>query len=75
MTEQTDYLKEMEPFQDEDLAIGLKILAFIIPLAGAIMYFKHKSTAPKKSKSACYSALGGIGFSLIVNILAGLAGA
>lgn len=55
--------------EQEDLGIGWKILAVIIPLAGAIMYFNHKSTNTKKSQSACYAALFGIGINLVLRLV------
>ena len=38
---------------DEELSTGLKILAFIIPLAGIIMFFMYRGEYPRKSSSAC----------------------
>lgn len=74
MEEPLDHFDE-NPNQLEDLGIGWKILAFLIPLAGAIMYFNHKSTNPKKSQSACYAALFGIGLNIILNLMGAAMGA
>lgn len=54
---------------EEDLSLILKIACVIIPLVGLILFFVEKNKNPKKSKSACYFALGGVVLSIIVNIL------
>ena len=40
-----------QPQNQEDLEIGLKVLSFCIPIAGAIIYFVYKDKAPVKAKS------------------------
>jgi len=55
---------------DEDLSIGLKILYFCIPIAGAIMYFSYKKDQPAKSKSACTMAIWGVVVGVIIRIIA-----
>ena len=47
--------------QDEP-GIGWQILAFLIPLAGVIMYFNVKGEFPNKAKR--YITLAGIGFAI-----------
>ncbi len=47
---------------NEDLHVGLKVLSFCIPLAGAILYFVKKENEPVAAKSACNFAL--IGFAV-----------
>lgn len=68
-----DILTDIEP--QEELGMGWKILAFLIPIAGAIMYFNHKDSNQLKSKAACHAALWGVGFGILMNIIGGLAGA
>lgn len=56
--------EENQPVMQEDpedkLEMGLKILSFCIPLAGAVIYFTNKDTKPNKAKEACYAALIGL---------------
>ena len=59
---------------NDNLNIGLKVLSFLIPIAGAIIYFANKNDHPKKARSACYAALFGIGVGLLLNILLALGG-
>ncbi len=55
--------------QDE-LHVGLKILSFCIPLAGAIIYFTTDANQfPNKRKQACNFALIGIGVSILLRVL------
>lgn len=49
---------------NEDLHVGLKILSFCIPLAGAIIYFVKKGKEPVAAKSACTLALVGLGVNI-----------
>ncbi|MGZ3871945.1 MAG: hypothetical protein ACXVJD_03450 [Mucilaginibacter sp.] len=63
-----------EPFpnpqpQEEGLGTGLTILSFCIPIVGIVLYFTNKGTAPKKSTTACYAALAGIGVGILVRVL------
>ena len=53
----------------EKLGIGLSIVCFLIPLVGLILYFVYKSDKPEKSKGACYAALAGFIFGIIINII------
>ncbi|HLT24040.1 MAG TPA: hypothetical protein VK004_02845 [Ignavibacteria bacterium] len=53
----------------EDLNIGLKILSFCIPLAGAIIYFVKKDKEPVAAKSACTWALVGFGLGIVINVI------
>ena len=39
--------------KNDELHIGLKILAFFIPIAGAVLYFVKKDSSPKASQQAC----------------------
>ncbi len=63
------------PNQPEDkLHVGLTILSFCIPLAGAIIYFVKKDNAPNSAKTACYAALIGFAVGIVLNIVLGVAG-
>lgn len=54
---------------NEDLGIGLKIVCFLIPLVGLILYFVYKSSAPLKSKQACTMAVWGFVLGIVINII------
>ena len=68
MTEHGNLI-DREPESEDQLGIGLKILSFLIPLAGAIIYFINKDKMPNKAKSACNSALFGFAVGIVLNIL------
>ena len=55
---------------NEDLGIGLKIVCFLLPIVGLILYFVYKSDAPQKSKSACKMAIWGVVLGIVINIIA-----
>lgn len=50
---------------DESIGVGWGILAFLIPLAGCIMYFAWKDDTPKRASQA--NTIAWIGF--IINVL------
>ena len=54
---------------NDELGIGLKIVSFLIPLVGAILYFVNKNDNPGKAKAACNFSLYGIVFGIIVQVL------
>ncbi|KMQ69542.1 hypothetical protein ACM39_00285 [Chryseobacterium sp. FH2] len=54
---------------NEDLHIGLKILSFCIPLAGAIIYFVKKDKEPVAAKSACTLALIGLAVNVVLTVV------
>lgn len=56
----------------EELDTPMTILSACIPLAGAIMFFMYKDSAPAKSKKACYAALIGFGIYIVINIIFGI---
>lgn len=56
----------------QDLHIGLKILSFCIPLAGAILYFVKKDQEPKAAKDACTFALIGVAVGVVIQVVVGL---
>lgn len=60
--------------QEDKLHIGLQILSFCIPLAGAVLYFVYKKDKPNSAKTACYAALIGFGLGIVLNILAAVLG-
>ncbi|MFZ1633767.1 MAG: hypothetical protein WAT43_07815 [Chitinophagales bacterium] len=72
MLDENQILKEDK--SQEELGMGLQVLSFCIPLAGAIIYVSYMSNSPRKAKSACYAALWGLGIGVIINILVTLAG-
>ncbi|OBQ56149.1 hypothetical protein JJL45_04930 [Tamlana sp. s12] len=53
----------------DELNIFLKIISFLMPIVGAILYFVHKSDSPNKSKAACHAALWGLGVGIVIQIL------
>ncbi|WP_326982761.1 hypothetical protein VUJ46_21820 [Chryseobacterium sp. MYb264] len=63
-----DYQKNSNQ-QNEDLHVGLKILSFCIPLAGAIIYFIKKDKEPVAAKSACNLALIGLGVNIVLTVV------
>jgi len=71
MTDEQQFPPEENP--DDQLSTGLQVLAFCVPLAGAIIYFSNKSNYPNKAKAACHAALWGFGVGVLLNILLTLA--
>ena len=55
--------------KEDKLSTPLKVVSFCIPIAGAIIYFTSKDKMPLKAKSACHSALWGLGIGILLNIL------
>jgi hypothetical protein len=51
-----------EPINNDQPSLGYQILAFIVPIAGVIMYFNNKSEFPIKAKR--YIQLAGYGMAL-----------
>lgn len=54
----------------EDLSLLLKIVSFLLPIVGAILYFVYRNEAPRKAKSACNFALIGFVVGIVLNIIA-----
>lgn len=54
---------------EDKLNPGLMVLSFCIPLAGAIIYFVKKDKEPKSAQTACYSALIGIVFGIVLRVI------
>lgn len=54
---------------EDKLSTILKVVSFIFPIVGAILYFVWKDSKPVSSKSACTFALYGFAFGIIMNIL------
>jgi len=64
-----------EPNKPEDeLHMGLRVLSFCIPIAGAIIYFTTDSRLKNKKQQACTAALLGMGLNLILKVLSTVAG-
>jgi hypothetical protein len=47
----------------------LNVISFLIPLAGAIIYFLNKESYPIRAKAAGRAALFGLGVGLALNLL------
>lgn len=67
--EYLDDNRDLNGKNDDELAIGWKILSFCVPIAGAIIYFNVGSKYPNKQKQACTMALIGVGVNLVIRIL------
>jgi hypothetical protein len=63
--------EEYPPQRDpsDELGMGLTILSFCIPIAGAIIYFSNVDKMPNKAKSACHAALWGVGIGIVLKII------
>ena len=60
-------------FKERDntgLNVLLVICCVILPIVGLILYFVHKSEAPKKAQDACYSAIAGMVINSILQVVA-----
>lgn len=66
---QSENFNQQDPSNEEDLSTLLKVASVLIPLVGIILFFVEKNKNPKKSKSACYFAIGGFLLNLILNII------
>ncbi len=53
---------------EESLGVGYGILAFLIPLAGWIMYFCWKDKTPKRASQAATLAWIGFGINLLITL-------
>ena len=64
----------MEEIKDNDdkLETVYQVISFCIPLVGAIIWISNMKSSPNKAKTACYAALLGIGFSFVLNVIAGV---
>lgn len=61
--------QEYRPYKKDELEIGWGILAFLIPLAGWIMYFCWKGETPHRASQAATWAWVGFGLGVFINIL------
>ncbi len=68
-----DFKKEPDQPEDE-LHMGLRVLSFCIPIAGAIIYFTTDSQLENKKQQACTAALLGIGLNIFLKILGTVVG-
>ncbi len=57
-------------YTEDSLGIGWGILAFLIPIAGWIMYFVWKDETPKRAQQACTLAWFGFGLNLLMTLAA-----
>ncbi len=71
MEDPLDFINK-ENNEPEELHIGFKILAFLIPISGAVMFLVYKNEQPQKSKDACYAALLGIALGFVMNLMGSL---
>ncbi|WP_194767252.1 hypothetical protein [Tamlana sp. I1] len=53
----------------DQLSTILRILSFLMPIVGAIIYFVNKNDHPAKAKSACHAALWGFGVGIVIQII------
>lgn len=53
----------------EDAGVGMKILSFLFPIVGIIMYFVKKNEAPVYAKSCLTWGLIGLGVSFFFGVL------
>lgn len=65
----SEFKENLPKKSNEDLHIGLKVLSFCIPLAGAIIYFVKKENEPVAAKSACNLALIGLGVNVVLTVV------
>lgn len=65
----SDFNPNQPQKSSEDLHIGLKVLSFCIPLAGAIIYFVKKDKEPVAAKSACNFALIGLAVNIVLTVV------
>ncbi len=56
---------QQSSYKEDKLGIGWGILAFIIPIAGWIMYFSWKDETPNRANSACILAT----ISFVLNVI------
>lgn len=63
-------MKEIKE-NDDKLATVYQVISFCMPLVGAIIWISNMKSSPNKAKTACYAALLGIGFSFVLNVIAG----
>lgn len=71
MLDENEMKTEENP--NDSLHVGLVLLSFCIPIAGAIIYFANKDSYPNAAKTACHSALWGFGIGIVIRILATMA--
>lgn len=52
-----------------DLHLALKIISFLIPIIGFLIYNSKKNKNPRAAKSACETAIAGYFFQLFLQML------
>ena len=68
------FIRKSNPIPEEEkgedkLHIGLQILSFLIPLAGAVIYFANKDNYPNKAGTAARTAWWGFGIGILTRII------
>ncbi len=58
----------------EGASTALKVISFLFPIIGWILYFVHKDEKPTSAKECAQWAWIGFGVSFILGFLSGLAG-
>lgn len=61
-----------EEVEEEKVPFSTKLISFIIPLVGIILYFTNKKDHPKKSKACGKAALISIIISVVVSLIFGI---
>ena len=55
--------------ESNDLSLVLKIVCFVLPIVGLVLYFVYREDEPTKSKSAGVWALAGFLIGVVLKIL------
>ena len=63
------YIENLKPSIEEEAGIGWQILAFFVPIAGAIMFFNNRKESPNKAKRYIQAAGFGFAFGILIRIL------
>lgn len=61
-----------EEVEEEKVPFSTKLISFIVPLVGIILYFTNKKDHPKKSKACGKAALISIIISVVVSLILGI---
>lgn len=59
----------MQNVSDEDAGLGMKILCFLIPIVGIVLYFVKKNEKPTYAKSCLTWGLIGVAVSFVLGVL------
>lgn len=61
-----------QPYEEEKATTGFKILSFLIPIAGLVLYLTKKDTAPTAAKEYGKMALISVIIGVVLNIISGI---